>query len=123
MRRLSGIVVLVLTFAPARVTWAADAEPSIKVEIGWADGYRIARWNPVFITLSDPSPRAVLLEVSSAHAGNAVMLVHPRLSIGPAPLTFPIYLPLTQSADDMSIVVRDAQSERRLLEWPEDPLH
>jgi hypothetical protein len=123
MRRSIGIVFVFLASLVASRSAAAAAAPeslSIKVEIGWGDGYRVARWNPVFITLSDASPRAVLLEVYSAHAGNTSMLVHQRLSIGPVPAVFPIYLPLTQSADETFIVVRDAQSERRLLEWPDE---
>lgn len=97
----------------------ASADVALSVDVGFGGAFRIGYWNPLFLMISDAAPRAVEIEVYSAPPTSSSMLVRQRMTIGPAPTTFPIYLPISQDPDSIAVVVRDLQTQRRVAEWPD----
>jgi hypothetical protein len=109
----------------------AHAQPSGKlgpsgtalaVRVGWGGSVAPGRWNPVYITLSDPASRSVTLEFRAPHGSFVGMKSRLVLAIGPEPQTFVVYMPLRNFvADDLSFVVRDGSTRRRLADYPGGP--
>jgi hypothetical protein len=95
---------------------------SLAVKVGWGGRVKQDRWNPVYITLSDPATRNVLFEFRAPHGGFSGMKSRQVISIGPEPQTFVVYMPLRQfMPEDLSFVVRDAATRKKLADYPGDP--
>ena len=112
-RRLFVSFLLLLACATA-----APAELSLSVEIGWSGHFRVGRWGPLFVTLSDTRPRPVTLDVFSPHAHGVGMQTRLALSVSPTPATYAVYVPMAHQTDEYTVIVRDARSQRWLGEWP-----
>lgn len=100
----------------------ARAGPTrLEVQRGWGNQERSGRWNPLFVTASDPQPRNVVLEIVTAHEGSFSMVVRERIAIGPNPQTFELFIPSHYSPWGQNVVVlRDADSGKRLAQFPPD---
>ena len=80
------------------------------------------RWNPVYITLADSQPRNVLLEFRAPHGSFYGMRSRQIVTIGPQAQTFIVYMPLRHFMEgDLSFVVRDPGTRRRLADYPGGP--
>ena len=113
-RRLIAIVLLLLLACAG----GARADLSLGVEVGWSGHFRVGRWGPLFVTLSDTGARPVTLEVSSPHANGLGMQTRLALSVSPTPATYAVYVPMSQGIDEYTVTVRDPRTQRRLGEWP-----
>src|ERR1051326_318540 len=96
----------------------ANAETLLSAEVGWANHYRMGRWVPVFVTASDPTPRDVILELYAPHDRRNAMRLHEAFTIGPAPITIPLYVPLSYNLDETTVTLRSATSGRGLADVP-----
>jgi hypothetical protein len=102
----------------------AIAKVQLAVDVGFNNRYRAGKWTPLYVTLQDTSaPRDVLIEVYAPTDRRYALGIRQRLSIGPTPLTVPIYVPLSYRTDETTVTVRDAGSGRRLehLALADDP--
>ena len=118
---LCGLVLSVAgpTFAQPKATGVGPSGTSLQVRVGWGGYVNAGRWNPVYVTLADPSPRAVSLELRAPHGGFHGMRSRQTMTIVPQPQTFIAYMPLRHyMADDLSFVVRDPVKRRRLADYP-----
>src|SRR3954466_76530 len=94
----------------------------LKVRVGWGGVIQPDRWNPVYITLSDNTTRTIVLECSAPHGSFYGMTSRQVITIGPEEQTFVVYLPLRQfSPDDITFIVRDPATRRRLADYPAGP--
>jgi hypothetical protein len=111
MNRLCWIVVFVLgAIAPAL------GQTSLSAEVGWENHYRPGRWTPIFVTAADASPRDVVLELYAPHDRRHAMRIQNGFTIGPSAVTIPLYVPLSYSLDETTLVLRSATSGRRLAD-------
>ena len=95
---------------------------SLRVRAGWGGRVQPDRWNPVYITLSDSATRNILFEFRAPHGGFYGMKSRQVITIGPEPQTFIVYMPLRQfMPEDLSFVIRDATTRRRLADYPGGP--
>ena len=126
------ITALLVLLCPMAWTTQAVGQPqggrlgptgtSLAVKVGWGGRVQPDRWNPVYITLSDPATRSVLFEFRAPHGGFSGMKSRQVITIGPEPQTFIVYMPLRQfMPEDLSFVVRDATTRRKLADYPGDP--
>ena len=100
------------------LTGTARAETTLTVRIGWDNLVRSDRWNPVFITLSDPKTRTVVVEFRAPHDSFYGMRVRQSMAIGPQPQTFPLYMPMRYFfSGDVAVVVRDGATGKKLAEY------
>jgi hypothetical protein len=114
--RQAGLFLIVHLVAAA----AASAQARLKVEAGWDGQFVVGKWTPLFLTLSDDSPRSVSVEVTFSHGGNRQMRIRQPMTIGPTPATFVVYvLPGYTLSEELRIDVRDARSGRRLASHPD----
>ncbi|HZN67336.1 MAG TPA: hypothetical protein VFB66_18760 [Tepidisphaeraceae bacterium] len=116
---------LFLASAALFCTLAATArgETVLNVRLGWDGLVHADRWNPVFVTLSDPRNRSVVLEFRTPHDTFYGMRVRQVMAIGPQPQTFPLYVPMRYFfGDDVAVVVRDATTGKKLAEATGKPL-
>ena len=90
------------------------AKVQINVDVGWENKFRPGKWTPLFITLQESSPRQVVLEVYSPADRRYALNVRQGLTIGPQPVTVPVYVPLSYRLDETNVTVRDGNSGRRL---------
>src|SRR5687767_9337215 len=90
------------------------AKVKIALDVGSENNFRAGKWTPLFITLTDSSPRQVVLEIYSPTDRRYALNIRQGLAIGPQPVTVPIYAPLSYRLDETTITVRDANSGRRL---------
>jgi hypothetical protein len=96
-------------------------QTKLQVQRGWGDQERSGRWNPLFVTASDPQPRNAILEIVTAHEGSFSMVVRERIAIGPNPQTFELFIPSHYSPWGQNVaVLRDAESGKRLAQFPSD---
>jgi len=92
------------------------------VRVGWGGVVHAARWHPVYITLSDSVTRNVTFEFRAPHGSFYGMRSRMVTTIGPQPQTFVVYMPLRNFvAEDLSFVVRDATTGKRLADYPGGP--
>ena len=95
---------------------------ALTVRVGWGGTVQAGRWHPVYITLSDPTPRAVTLEFRAPHGSFYGMKSRQVLAIGPEAQTFIVYMPLRHyMPEDLSFIVRDATTRRRVADSPAGP--
>lgn len=108
--------------AQTKGTGPGPTGTALSVRVGWGGVIRAGRWHPVYITLADPTPRAVSLEFRAPHGSFYGMKSRQVLAIGPEPQTFVVYMPLRHfMPEDLSFVVRDATTRRRLADYPATP--
>lgn len=101
------------------VLCARAGQTRLEVQRGWGDQERSGRWNPVFVTASDPQPRNVMLELITPHEGSFGMVVQERIAIGPNAQTLELYAPSHYSPFQRSVVVlRDADTHKLLAQYP-----
>ena len=93
---------------------------TLSVRVGWGGVVHPDRWNPVYVTLSDATPRNVFFEFRAPHGGYYGMRSHQVITIGPQPQTFIVYMPLRNFNDeDLVFSVREASGRmRRLATYP-----
>jgi hypothetical protein len=107
---------------PARPGGVGPTGTALRVRVGWGGMVQPDRWNPVYITLSDSVTRNVLFEFAAPHGSFYGMRSRQVITIGPEPQTFVVYMPLRNyMPDDLSFVVRDAATRRRLADYPAGP--
>jgi hypothetical protein len=115
-RTLLGLLIIgILPLSSAAAT-------TLRVEIGWGETFRPGRWTPLFITVSDPTPRNADLEIRAPHDAIHAMIINQRVAVGQAPTTYVVYVPLVYPADDLSIRLRDSRTHREMahelpLDW------
>jgi hypothetical protein len=121
MRRAFYLIALVVL---GTGSWAG-AETKINLETGWGNFYRAARWNPIFVTLADPTPREVTLDVQAPYDRRYGMRIQQTLTIGPTPVRVALYVPLSWSLDATSVTVRAGGGGRQLAyaTLAEDPVY
>ncbi len=121
MRRALYLIALAILVAGS----SARAETKIALETGWGNFYRAARWNPIFVTLTDPAPREVTLDILAPYDRRYAMRIQQNLTIGPTPVKVAIYVPLSWSLDATSVAVRAGGSGRQLAyaTLADDPMH
>ena len=97
----------------------ARAQTTLHVRLGWDGWVNAGRWNPAFVTLSDPRARNVSLELHVPYDNYHTLRFDQSMTIGPQPQTFPLFLPLRNiGSDDVSVIVRDAVTRKRLAVYP-----
>ena len=107
----------------AGMVGTAGAQTTMQVRLGWEGYVRADRWNLGFVTLSDPRPRNVTIEFHTPYDRFQGNRIGQGMTIGPQPQTFPLYLPLrAMNVEDLSIIVRDARTRKRLATFPPGPM-
>src|SRR5215217_5717642 len=109
---LSLFLATLSLFAPA-----AAAKVQLSVDVGWSNRFRAGRWTPLYVTLADSSPRQVVVEVYTPTDHRYALRAVQGLAIGPTPVTVALYAPLSYRVDEASIVMRDANSNKRLDDY------
>ena len=95
---------------------------AMSVRVGWGGVVQSGRWHPVYVTLADPVPRGVTFEFRAPHGSFYGMRSRQVLAIGPEPQTFVVYMPLRHfMPEDLSFIVRDATTRRKLADYPATP--
>lgn len=125
MGRLTGntarMIARIALISGLLVGLAGAGTTKLQVQRGWGDRERSGRWNPLFVTASDPQPRNATLEVVEPHEGSFSMVVRERIAIGPGPQTFELFIPSHYSPWGQQVVVlRDAESGKLLAQFPSD---
>jgi hypothetical protein len=92
----------------------AGAKVHLFADVGWSNHFRSGRWTPIYLTLSDTTPRQVVVEIYAPTDRRYAMKIRQSLAIGPQDTTIPIYVPFWYQLDQASVTVRDANSMRRL---------
>ena len=118
---LCGLVLSTASRASAqpKPTGVGPSGTSLQIRVGWGGYVNADRWNPVYVTLAEPTPRAVSLEFRAPHGGFHGMRSRQVMTIGPQAQTFIAYMPLRHyMPEDLSFVVRDPARRRRLAEYP-----
>lgn len=93
----------------------------LQVELGWNNTLNGRRWTPVFITVSDSTPKNATIEVTCAHDRLTSMKIRQAITLSPQPATYVIYCPLPGGIPGMNVVIRDPKSFKPLADWnPED---
>ena len=121
---LTGLTVAPTLPAKAQVrgTGVGPAGTAMSVRVGWGGVVNAGRWHPIYVTLADPTPRGVTLEFRAPHGSFYGMKSRQVLAIGPEPQTFLVYMPLRHyMPEDLSFIVRDATTRRRLADYPATP--
>ena len=114
-RRFSAVAIAVLVLlCCAAAASPALAKVKVTFDVGWENKFRPGKWTPLFITLQETEPRQVVIEVYCPTDRRYALNVKQGLTIGPQPVTVPIYVPLSYRLDETTITVRDADSGRRL---------
>ncbi len=98
----------------------AQADTSLLVRMGWESIYRAGRWTPIYVTASDPNPRQVDLELSAPHDGIFAMQIMQSFTIGPQERTFPIYAPVTYDLEQLTVTLRDSNTQKLLARYVRD---
>ena len=122
------LLALLLLWLPAPATaqpagkGVGRAGTSLEVRVGWGGAVQPSRWHPAYITLSHPVSRRVTFDFRAPHGGHYGMRSRQVLTIGPEPQTFTVYMPLRHFLpEDLSFVVRDAETRRLLASYPAGP--
>ena len=103
----------------AALAGTAGAAVKLSAEVGWDGQYRAGRWTPVYITAASDPPRNAVLNVSAPHSSAFGMSVRRGISLSARPATYPIYLPMGSSLYELQITLTDAETGRRLADWPD----
>src|SRR6266496_4849962 len=106
---IAPIAILLLLCANA---WATV---QLSVDVGWSNRYRPGDWTPLYVTAAtDGAPRQVVLELYAPTDRRYAMNISQSFAISQAPVTVPIYVPLSYQLDETVLTLRDANSGRRL---------
>ena len=103
----------------AALAGTAGAAVKLSAEVGWDGQYRAGRWTPVYITAASDPPRNAVLNVSAPHSSAFGMSVRRGISMSARPATYPLYLPMGSSLYELQITLTDAETGRRLADWPD----
>jgi hypothetical protein len=112
MGRIVWIFFAVLLFIAAGVR----ADTTMEVRYGWGEYFSPGRWTPVYVTLSDPSPRNVLLELRTPTDSGVAMRIRQGVAIGPEPSTYLLLAPLTYDLSETVVTARDLDKRKLLAE-------
>lgn len=108
-----------VALAPAGGGRAQTNQTKLDVQLGWGERVRGGRWTPILITASDASPRNVYIDLYAPHDGVNSMRIRQHLTLNPQPATVALYAPLVNfTAEEVSVLVRDAGTGRVLAHWP-----
>jgi hypothetical protein len=86
----------------------------LTVDYGWNERFRLGKWAPLYITVSDSSPREVMLRIDAPTDRRYAMKIYERLAIGPTPKVIPLFTPLSYRLDETTVSVLDPISHRLL---------
>src|SRR5688572_30342677 len=110
-----GVCVAIATLVLLCCASLTSAKVKLDLEVGWENKFRGGKWTPLFLTLQETQqPRQVVIEVYSPTDRRYALNVKQGLTIGPQPVTVPIYVPLSYRLDETTITIRDGNSGRRL---------
>jgi hypothetical protein len=109
-----ALAMLVLLCCATTMPSAALAKVKLTIDVGWENKFRPGKWTPLFLTLQESEPRQVVVEVYCPTDRRYALNVKQGLTIGPQPVTVPIYVPLSYRLDETTVTVRAADSGRRL---------
>ncbi len=101
------------------LTAAAPAAVRLTAEVGWEGHYAPGRWTPLYVTASADPPRNAILTVSAPHSSSFGVVVRRGIGLSTQPATYPIFVPLGGAQDELQISLTDADTGRRLAEWPD----
>ena len=91
---LHRVIFLLAVFLILASTAPAVAQTRLAVDGGWGEVVRLGRWNPLFVTVSDPVPRRVVFDVASTHDAECAVHIRQRATISPAVTTFAMLTPV-----------------------------
>src|SRR5215510_12322026 len=115
MRRAFLAVILMLALGSI-----ANAQPSMGLEVGWDGKFRPGNWTPVYVTMTADAPREVVMEVEAPYDRRYQIVIRQGLTIGPNPITAPIYVPLNQSLSETRIALRSPSGRQLASQALED---
>lgn len=119
---LSQLIVARPSQAQDRSGTVGPTGTSLRIRVGWGGMVQADRWNPIYITLSDSTTRNVTFEFRAPQGSFYGMKSRQVITIGPESQTFIVYMPLRHFMnEDLSFVVRDATTRRRLADHPAGP--
>ncbi|HMO25586.1 MAG TPA: hypothetical protein PKB10_04900, partial [Tepidisphaeraceae bacterium] len=99
---------------------ARGQDVQLDVSIGWDDNHRPGRWTPLFLTLSAGEPRPVLVDVYSPHSGTQAMRTQQIVPVTTTPTTFIVYIIPNYEIEDLTVVLRDPRTGRRVTGYPDE---
>src|SRR4051794_24880039 len=85
----------------------------LKLDLGWGGQFRSQRWNPVQITVADPTatkPYPARLQIYIPHDSSFRMIANQGLMVTPQETPYMVYLPLPYSLDGTTAVVTNAET-------------
>jgi hypothetical protein len=97
-------------------TPAARADVKLDVALGWETRWRPGEWTPIFVTLSDTAPRAVVIQVDTGELRESAMQVRTAATIGPRPATYMLYTVVGYRSDLVHVTVSDARTGKLLAD-------
>jgi hypothetical protein len=118
--RLLWLGLLAMLCVGVLPTAARGQDVQLNVSIGWDGNHRPGRWTPLFLTLSADEPRPVLVDVYSPHSGTQAMRMQQVVPVTTAPTTFIVYIIPNYEIEDLTVVLRDPRTGRRLAGYPDE---
>lgn len=112
MGRFAWIFVVILLGLGA----SARSNTTMDIQFGWGSQFRPGTWTPIYLTLSDPSPRNLMLEIRTPTDSGIAMRIHQSVAVGPEPTTFLLLAPLTYDLSDVVVTAHDAVTGRKRAE-------
>src|SRR2546421_677384 len=109
--RVLRLLCAILLITPA----VAFGDVKLSLDVGWDSWYRSGRWTPLFVTATDDAQRQVVLELYAPHDQRYALDIHEQFVIGPTRTTIAVYAPLSYMLDETAVVLRDANSGKRLV--------
>jgi hypothetical protein len=93
----------------------AFADEIQNVTVGWGDALRLGRWTPVYITVADPQPREIDLQIHGTYGEKTEALwLHQTAVAEPQPDTYCLLFPINAQLSRIEVIVSDVKTGRTL---------
>jgi hypothetical protein len=93
----------------------AHADEIQNVTVGWGDALRLGRWTPVYVTVADPHPREIDLQIHGTYGEKSEALwLHQTAVAEPQPDTYCLLFPINAQLSRIEVIVSDRQTGRTL---------
>jgi hypothetical protein len=85
------------------------------VTVGWGDALRLGRWTPVFVTVADPQPREIDLQIHGSYGEKSASLWLHQIAVAePQPDTYCLLFPINAQPSRIEVIVSDLRTGRTL---------
>jgi hypothetical protein len=93
----------------------AHADEIQNVTVGWGDTLRLGRWTPVYVTVANPRPREIDLQIHGTYGEkSAALWLHQTAVAEPQPDTYCLLFPINAQLSRIEVILSDRQTGRTL---------